>query len=232
MRALHRYFVNPFDAGGISLSELLAFATDHLERLRAQNQAGRHDLRIAVTETALVELRQASSGDASSGGSRMASKSRKRRFRLGGTLGDQVTRVFGHVLAHYGPRSPQVRELGRKGDILRCPDDELDNRLRALHRCVAAHQATIGDAAVTLAAELVDQWAAIYEESESATGTKTRTESELRRARRALQGVLYLNLLHLVEIFPRQPEKLPLYMQPHLLRRRRRGNAAPGAESP
>ena len=123
MRALHRYFVNPFDARGISLSELEAFATDHYQRMRAQNR-----------------------------------------------------------------------------------DGALDNRLRTLHQLVAAHQATIGDTPVELAAALVAQWDEIYRQSESATGTKSRTESELRRARRALQWELYRNLLRLVELHPRQPE--------------------------
>jgi hypothetical protein len=29
--------------------------------------------------------------------------------------------------------------------------------------------------------------------------------------------MLFLNLVKLMEVFPRQPEKLPLYMQQHLL---------------
>ena len=36
-------------------------------------------------------------------------------------------------------------------------------------------------------------------------------------ARESLQLMLFLNLLKLAEMFPRQPEKLALYMQQHLL---------------
>ena len=36
-------------------------------------------------------------------------------------------------------------------------------------------------------------------------------------ARENLQLMLFLNLVKLIETFPRRPEKLPLYMQQHLL---------------
>ena len=205
MRALHRYFVNPFDARGISLSELEAFATDHYQRMRAQNRDGALDDRLAATETALADLNEAFTGDLGGGAARKARKMSKRRFRQQ-HLPPALARVFAFLTAHFGPRSPQVRALGRRKDYLRSPDDALDNRLRTLHQLVAAHQATIGDTPVELAAALVAQWDEIYRQSESATGTKSRTESELRRARRALQWELYRNLLRLVELHPRQPE--------------------------
>lgn len=225
MRALHRYFLNPFDARDISLDELMAFATDHFQRMRANNADGWLDARIAATEASLAETDAATSGDVIGGAKRKARKMSKRRFRRE-RLPDASARIHAYMMAHFGPRSPQLKELGRRRDLQRCPDDSLDNLLRAMHRAVAAHEAVVGTEPVALAAELVAEWAGIYQQSEGATGTKVRTASLLRQARRRLQWDLYLNLLSLVERYPRQPDKLRLYMQPHLLRNRRRREAA------
>lgn len=43
------------------------------------------------------------------------------------------------------------------------------------------------------------------------------SEQEKKLARENLQLMLYLNLVKLMEMFPRQPEKLALYMQQSLL---------------
>ncbi|MCX6840604.1 MAG: hypothetical protein NTX35_22720, partial [Verrucomicrobia bacterium] len=50
------------------------------------------------------------------------------------------------------------------------------------------------------------------------TGAKTTTQEGKKLARQDLQLILFLNLNKLGQMFPRQPEKLPLYMQEHLLR--------------
>ena len=58
---------------------------------------------------------------------------------------------------------------------------------------------------------------AVYTASETASGAKTTTEEGKKMARENLQIMLFLTLLKLAEMFPRQPEKLPLYMQQSLL---------------
>jgi hypothetical protein len=228
MRALHRYFTNPFDVRGISVGELLAFATDHYQRMRSVNPDGKLDARIAATEGAIEAFRVTLSEDLTGLGLRKGSKLTKRRFRR--ELPDRVGRVFAFMIAHFGPRSPQVRQCGKRQTFRRCTDDTLAGHLRALHRVVVEHQAQTGDQAVEIAAALIAEWAAIHQKSETATGAKTRTESERREARRQLQWELYLNLLRLVELYPRQPAKLSVYMQPHLLRRLRR-RRSDGAET-
>ncbi|MCB1076617.1 MAG: hypothetical protein KDM64_02210, partial [Verrucomicrobiae bacterium] len=110
MRALHRYFTNPFDARGISLSELIAFATDHFERMRAGNADGKLDDRLAATEAALAEFEGTRAGDEIELGLRKGSKLSKRRFRR--ALPGEVGRIYAFMIAHFGHRSPQVRELG------------------------------------------------------------------------------------------------------------------------
>jgi hypothetical protein len=60
----------------------------------------------------------------------------------------------------------------------------------------------------------------VYAASESSTGNASTTQDSKRLARENLQLTLYLNLVKLMERFPRQPEKLALYMQQHLLENR------------
>lgn len=62
-----------------------------------------------------------------------------------------------------------------------------------------------------------NDWTAILAASDSSTGAKTTTEQGKRLARENLQLVLFLNLLKLAEMFPREPDRLSLYMQQHLL---------------
>jgi hypothetical protein len=75
----------------------------------------------------------------------------------------------------------------------------------------------ISPATVTQATNLKNNWATIYAASEASTGGKTTTQEGKKLARENLQLVLFLCLLKLAEMFPRQPEKLALYMQQHLL---------------
>jgi len=89
--------------------------------------------------------------------------------------------------------------------------------LQTLLTVVTAHAADLVPAIVTLATTLKADWVAIHSASESSTGAKTTTEEGKRLARENLQLILFLNLLKLAEMFPRQPDKLSLYMQQHLL---------------
>ncbi len=57
----------------------------------------------------------------------------------------------------------------------------------------------------------------MYAASETSSGAKTTTEEGKRNARLGLQLELFKNLLTLALNFPRQPEKLDLYMQQSLL---------------
>jgi hypothetical protein len=60
-------------------------------------------------------------------------------------------------------------------------------------------------------------WNAVYAPSETATGAKTSTRDAKKAARAALALELYKNLLTLALQFPKQPDKLDLYMQLSLL---------------
>ncbi len=82
---------------------------------------------------------------------------------------------------------------------------------------VAANAAQLPPAIVTLCAGLLTTWNTLNNESDIASADKTISEHEKRSARLALQHELHLTLAKLIELFTRQPEKLPLYMQQHLL---------------
>jgi hypothetical protein len=68
-----------------------------------------------------------------------------------------------------------------------------------------------------IAGGLLSTWLAIWGASETAGGAKTATQEQKKTARENLQLELFRNLLHIALNFPRQPEKLPLYMQQSLL---------------
>ena len=122
------------------------------------------------------------------------------------------------------------------------PVGQCPTYLTGVHECVAtstdvwigiaAHQADFGAPLVVQAFALKDNWMTVYTASEAATGAKTTTQEEKRMARENLQLVLFLNLLKLAEMFPRQPEKLPMYMQQHLLENPQESAPEPEPEPP
>src|SRR5436309_1280434 len=81
MRDLHRFLENPFDDPGISIAELFAFSTDHLQRMVANNPTGDFTARITATTSSLGLCEACFSDDLTSGGLRKASKMVKDTFR-------------------------------------------------------------------------------------------------------------------------------------------------------
>ena len=227
MRKLIRYLDNPFDDPNISLSELLAFTTDHLQRMIANNPDGALDGRIAPTRAALEALSDSASNDQTKLGVRRARKMVKTRFRT--SLRAATQRIEGALVAAFGPGAPPVREAFPSGRSIfnRCTDDLLASHLRIMNSVIAARAATLSPEIVALSAGLLDSWAQIHDESESATASKAAAEKTRREARRALQRQLYLNLVKLMERFPSQAKKPPHYTQQYLLKDRRPRAATP-----
>lgn len=217
MRDLDTFAVIPFDDRDISLAELIAFTSDHQSRMIANDIGGFLSARIAATSQALQALEDTLADDQSRLGLRMARVLAKKTFRE--ALPPKVEQIVAAVVARYGPDSPEVTECIPQGRSIftTCRDDQLETHLTTLLTAITAHQADLGAPLVTTATNLRNTWAAVHSASETATGNKTSTEAEKFAARRALQLELFKNLLTIALQFPRQPEKIALYMQQHLL---------------
>jgi len=217
MRSPAYYLTNCFNAPDISLDELAAFSTDALGRLGAQNGSGDWTDRIAALSPKLAALDGAYSDDLTAGAAREARKKAKNDLRK--ALPAQVDKVLSFVRAHFGKNSPELVACAPDGvtALRQCPDDAVKNHLDRLVNGVTAVAATVGAAVVTLAEGLKTNWMAIYTASEDSASAKTLTEEEQRTARQALQKELFLTLLAVAAKHIDEPEKLGLYMQPHLL---------------
>jgi hypothetical protein len=217
MRKLSRYLENPFDSRAISLAEQVAFSTDHLGRMSANNPNGELTARIAATTSALTLVEDCFSDDLTRLGIRAARVLAKDNFRK--TLPDEVAKIEAAVVARYGPNAPELLECCPQGRSIfsQCRDDAVQNHLQTLVNGVTAHAADLGQPLVTQATNLKAAWMTIYEASEAATTGRTATKEGKNLARENLSLMLFLNLLKLAEMFPRQPEKLALYMRQDLL---------------
>jgi len=217
MITLTRFLENPFDDRQISLAELLAFSTDHLQRMITNNPGGALATRITATTSALGLVADCATDDITKLGLRKARKMAKDNYRA--ALPAAVAKVMAAVTARYGVDSVESLECCPSGRTLfrDVRDDGLELHLQTLVTGVTAHVADLGAPLVAEATSLLTGWQTLYTASESSTGAKTTTQDGKKLARENLQLMLFLNLLTLAEMFPRQPDKLPLYMQQSLL---------------
>lgn len=233
MRKLSTYLENPFDDPGISVAELLAFTTDHLQRMIANNPSGELTARITATTSAYQLVSDCVGDDATKLGLRKARNQAKTTFRRE-TVISGVTRVEAGLISAYPDSTGVLLEAmpSGRGVFGACRDDELATHLSTLHTAVTAHAADLAPAIVTLAGSLKTQWQSILSACEESTGAKTTTQEGKKLARQNLQHMLFLNLNKLAEMFARQPEKLALYMQEHLLRDRTPRSEEPEPPTP
>lgn len=217
MRNLSRFLENPFDDIGIAVARLIAFTTDSLQRMIANNSGGELSTRITATTSALTQVTDCVTDDQTRLGIRMARKQSKADFRAAIPAG--VAKLVAAVTAEFGPDSPEVTECVPQGRSIfgTCQDDEVSGHLQTLINGITAHQAVLGATLVTKANALKTAWITVYNASETSSGAKTVSEQGKKMARENLQLMLFLNLTKLMEMFPRQPEKLALYMQQSLL---------------
>lgn len=217
MIQLSRFLDNPFDDAEISLDELIAFTTDHLQRMIANNPGALFNARITATTTMLAVVESCTTDDLTKLGLRKGAKLSKKTYRE--ALPNNIARFHAAVVYKYGPNGPQVLHCFPQGRAIfgSCTDDKVENHLQTLLNGVTAHQGDLGAPVVADVGGLLSTWTAIYAASESSTGAKTTTEAGKKTARLNLQLELFKNLLTIALNFPRQPEKLPLYMQQSLL---------------
>jgi hypothetical protein len=172
MRDLSRFLDNPFDDDGISVAELVAFTTDHLERMTANNSGGELSTRITATSQSLDVVADCVTDDQGRLGIRKARKMAKDNFRQ--TLPAAVTKIVAAVIAQYGDDSPEVTECVPNGRSIfsTCRDDQVEVHLQTLVNALTAHQADLGAPLVTTATNLKTAWVTIYTASEASTGAQ------------------------------------------------------------
>jgi hypothetical protein len=214
---LHRFLENPFDDPGVSIGELLSFSSDHLARMIANNPSGELTPRITATTSALSLVQDCVTDDLTKKAIRKAKKKVKDAFRK--SLLEEIAMVNAAVVAKFGPNSPEVVECFPQGRTIfsSCADDRLEQHLQTMKNGVQAHVAALGAPLLTEVTGLLSQWQSIYAQSESSGGNATTSQEGKKKARENLQLMLFLNLLKLAEMFPRQPDKLNLYMLQSLL---------------
>jgi hypothetical protein len=195
MIRLFRLFLNPFTEEEVSFNELVACATDSLQRFVAQNPGAIYNTVITGLSTALATVGACASDDTVKLGLRKAAKQAKDTFRehLPGHLG----KVYGKVIGHYGPQAPEVQQVFPSGREIfgKCPDDALDDHLTAVVNGLTPllpAMGTAGTAAQGDAGGLLSTWLALYAASESSTGLKVETEAEKRAAKENLAAKLHV----------------------------------------
>lgn len=217
MYDLHKPFINPFDAPSISINNLVAFTTDHLGRMTNNNTGGFLTTRIPATTTALGTVNTAFQSDLSKLGERKTSKQTKDNYRK--TLVEGAGKIMVTLQQEYGKKSPMLATFFPQGltKFNAVPDDQVTNEWNMLIAALTAHTAELGGQAATDATTLKNGWVAVYTPSETASGVKDATMGAKNAARQALQLELCKNWLTIALQFPRQPEKLDVYMQQSLL---------------
>lgn len=215
MILLRRYFRVLFKKA--SMGDLIAFATDHLQRMVANNPGDSLNALITPTTVALTALGQCSSSDTVRLGIRKAAKDAKNAFRE--ALPGNIRRIAQRVAGHYGEPSGQITACFPEGrEIYRdCRDDQMTEKLTNLVTALTPLAAAMGPTALSDAGGLLSTWIALYAASEAATGAKTTTEDQKADCRAAVERQLTLNVLALAAQFLQEEEKCDLYFQQYLL---------------
>ena len=231
MRDLHTYFNNPFDDANVSMAALLAFTTDHVQRMTSTSPA-LFAARLTATNAALTGVNNTFTDDETKLGVRKARKLAKNNFRE--ALPKSVGKLAVAVENKYGEGAPEFAQCFPHGraSFRSCTDDKLGNELQTLINGVTALQAVLGAQAVTDATALLTGWNAVFSPSEASAGAKTTTQAAKNAARQGLQLELFKNLLTLAMLFARQPEQLDLYMQQSLLQPHTHTPATPTPPTP
>ena len=214
---LHRPFFNPFDDPDISLNRLLTFTTDNLRRMQGGNTGGFLTARIAATTAALAGLNTAIQLDKGALGDRKSAKQFKTAFRRKLTAGLAEIQVA--LKNIYGRKSSALATFFPIGLTAtgRARDEQLGNLLTVLVTALTEHQAETGAELVATATAWQTGWLAVHAPSKTASGAKDVAMNAKNAARKALQLELWLNWLTIARQFPRQPEKLDVYMRQYLI---------------
>ncbi len=183
---LAKFYLNPFDDVKISLNNLIDYSSTHLQRMVTNNPGALLNARITGTTTALTALDNSMQDNEARLALRMARVQSKDAFRA--ALPEHLSRVYGAVVAAFGTESAVLTECFPRGrtPFFTCPDDQLDDKLQALHACLTPYAAQVGAVHLDNLGGLLSTWIALLASVETASALKNSSESTRRNARAAL----------------------------------------------
>jgi len=114
MRTLATFLENPFDDPNISMPELVAFTTDCLQRLIANNAGGELTSHITAITSSLGVVEDCVTQDQGKLGIRKAAKMTKDSFRTD-IIPAEVKRIEAGFIAAFGAGSPILLEALPQG---------------------------------------------------------------------------------------------------------------------
>ena len=137
----HRLFINPFDDEKISFTEVLNYASVHLQRMVSNNPGALLNPRITATTTALNGLEGGVSDDMTKLALQKAKTEVKESFRT--ALPGHIVKIYAAVVAAFGVDAPQIMECFPQGRTIfnTCRDEQLNNHLQQLVNCITPLQA-------------------------------------------------------------------------------------------
>ncbi len=217
LRNLYTWFTNPIKKARASVADLVAFGTDVVQRLIANNSDNQFSGRIVTLSAAVEALKSHTWMDDSQLGVRKHGKLTKDLFRE--SLLEAIRPIYGYALGAFNNPSPEMSRIFPKGRRIFtiCRDDALEGHLQVLVEGLTDYQSELGPEVVADATDLLSQWTVIYQNSEAVTGGKTATEAEKREARATLETELFLTMADIIHMYPDDPGRYSLYMQQHLL---------------
>ncbi len=217
LRNLYTWFINPIKSARASVADLVAFGTDVVQRLIANNSGDHFTGRIVSLSAAVESLRSLTWMDDTQLGIRKGGKLAKGEFRE--ALPEAIRPIYGHILGAFNDPSPEMSQIFPKGREIfsSSRDDALEGHLNVLVEALAVFQDELGPEVLGDATDLRNQWQVVYQNSEAVTGGKTASEAERREARSALETELFLTMADIIQLHPADPGMFSLYMQQHML---------------
>jgi hypothetical protein len=219
MLALVKFVTIPFDES-IANSLLLTFAETSLGRIVAHNTGileGHFTDRVTPTRAAITAAEAVVTDINVKLALQKARTEAKENFVA--ALPANVAKVYGAVLAVFGPNAPEMTEFFPLGRTVfsQCANEQLNNHLEQLAAAVTAHAAALPAATATLASGLVTGWAAVYSAAGAAKDAKGVSALARDAAIQALRVELFKNIMTCGLYFPDDTDKAELLFPQYLL---------------
>ena len=214
---MERYFDNPYDDDDIIDERFINFLEDHLQRVKAQNEGGRHDALIAELEAAIPALRaNQSAGDVA----------RVRRIGKTRSLDGLVDLFKADVRQHEGT----VKGLFKKDSDTYAeffPEglDEYDNITRTTtptlikrwETLTTDHAGSLPPTVVTLFGAYDTQYKTLRDQQQEQQGKLEKADTAGEDARTAAELVVVGGMHHIGGLFPGQAARCAGYYNRSLL---------------